>query len=303
MTTDSHDARDPLNPLNPLNSLNSLNSLIMPMASDSLIALIQPFLDDELPASERARVEAVLAQDPVLRDMVDEQRTVRQALRQLPPEAAPQALQARVLLELDAVDREQAAAPAPGWRQRFAGVDRRVRLLFRGAAVMVPAGATALALFLVTRTGTERHVPEASPVAATTTPSAPASTPAILDAERSGLVLGAAPGVSPGVRLVGAAVPASERPPASVIVERQVGPRRVLDRHEPAGGPSPSEPHAYRGRNYWLGQVGGRPAVAFESDGVRHTLTADTREVTAFRQDREYAFLLALGSALRDAER
>ena len=289
MTTDSHDARDPLNPLNPL---------IMPMASDSLIALIQPFLDDELPDSERARVEAVLAQDPVLRDMVDEQRTVRQALRQLPPEAAPQALQARVLLELDAVDREQAAAPAPGWRQRFAGVDRRVRSLFRGAAVMVPAGATALALFLVTRTGTERHVPEASPVAA-----APASTPAILDAERSGLVLGAAPGVSPGVRLVGAAVPASERPPASVIVERQVGPRRVLDRHEPAGGPSPSEPHAYRGRNYWLGQVGGRPAVAFESDGVRHTLTADTREVTAFRQDREYAFLLALGSALRDAER
>ena len=270
----------------------------MPMASDSLIALIQPFLDDELPDSERARVEAVLAQDPVLRDMVDEQRSVRQALRDLPPEVAPQALQARVLLDLDAVDREQAAAPAPGWRQRFAGVDRRVRSLFRGAAVMVPAGATALALFLVTRTGTERHVPEASPVAA-----APASTPAILDAERSGLVLGAAPGVSPGVRLVGAAVPASERPPASVIVERQVGPRRVLDRHEPAGGPSPSEPHAYRGRNYWLGQVGGRPAVAFESDGVRHTLTADTREVTAFRQDREYAFLLALGSALRDAER
>jgi len=280
-------------------SHDPLEPLIMPMASDSLIALIQPFLDDELPDSERARVEAMLAQDPVLRDMVDEQRTVRQALRQLPPEAAPQALQARVLLELDAVDREQAAAATPGWRQRFAGVDRRVRSLLRGAAVMVPAGATALALFLVIRTGTERHVPEASPVAAASTP----STPAILDAERSGLVLGAAPGVSPGVRLVGAAMPASERPPASVIVERQVGPRRVLDRHEPAGGPSPSEPHAYRGRSYWLGQVGGQPAVAFESDGVRHTLTADTREVAAFRQDREYAFLLALGSALRDAER
>ena len=293
MTTDSHDARDPLNPS---------NSPIMPMASDSLIARIQPFLDDELPDRERARVEAVLAQDPVLRDMVDEQRTVRQVLRDLPPEPAPQALQARVLLELDAVDREQAAAQAPGWRQRFAGVDRRVRSLLRGAAVMVPAGATALALFLVTRTGTERHVPEASPVAAATTPTTP-TRPTILDAERSGLVLGAAPGVSPGVRLVGAAMPTSERSPGSVIVERQVGPRRVLDRHEPAGGPSPSEPHAYRGRNYWLGQVGGRPAVAFESDGVRHTLTADTREVTAFRQDREYAFLLALGSALRDAER
>jgi len=283
MTTDAHDPRDPA---------------IMPMASDSLIALIQPFLDDELPASERARVEALLAQDPVLRDMVEEQSSVRQALRQLPPEAAPQALQARVLLELDAVDREQAAA-TPGWRQRFAGVDRRLRSFIRGAAIMVPAGATALALFLVTRTGTERHVPEASPIAAATT----ATTPAILDPTRSGLVLGATPGVSPGVRLVGAALPASERAPGSVIVERQVGPRRVLDRHEPAGGPAPSEPHAYRGRNYWLGQVGGQPAVGFESDGVRHTLTADTREVAAFRQDREYAFLLALGSALRDAER
>ncbi len=285
MTT--HDPRDPA---------------IMPMASDSLIALIQPFLDDELPASERARVEALLAQDPVLRDMVEEQSTVRQALRELPPEAAPQALQARVLLELDAVDREQAAA-SPGWRQRFTGVDRRLRSFLRGAAVMVPAGATALALFLVTRTGSERHVPEASPVVATSTTATTATTPAILDPERSGLVLGAAPGVRPGVRLVGADLPASERPPGSVIVERQVGPRRVLDRHEPAGGPAPSEPHAYHGRNYWLGQVGGQPAVAFESDGVRHTLTADTREVAAFRQDREYAFLLALGSALRDAER
>ncbi|HEY0134680.1 MAG TPA: hypothetical protein VGB85_11385, partial [Nannocystis sp.] len=268
----------------------------MPMASDSLIALIQPFLDDELPASERARVEAVLAQDPVLRDMVDEQRSVRQALRDLPPEAAPQALQARVLLELDAVDREQAADPAPGWRDRFGG---RLRSFFRGAAVMVPAGATALALFLVTRTGAERHVPEASPASAPVT----AAAPTLLDPSRSGLVLGAAPGASPGVRLVGAALPTGDRPPSSVIVERQVGPRRVLDRHEPAGGPPPSEPHAYRGRSYWLGHVGGQPAVAFESDGVRHTLTADTRESAGFRQDREYAFLLSLGDALQEAER
>lgn len=290
MSTDFHDPMD--------------TDDTMPMASDSLIALIQPFLDDELQGSERARVEAVLAQDPVLRDMVDEQRTVRQALRDLPREPAPQALQARVLLDLDAIDREQAAAAiaaVPGWRQRLGGLDRRMRSFFRGAAVMVPAGATALALFLVTRTGSERHVPEASPVVATAT-TAPA--PAILDPERSGLVLGAAPGVSPGVRLVGAALPAPERAqPQSMIVERQVGPRRVLDRHEPAGGPSPSKPHAYQGRDYWLGQVGGQPAVAFESDGVRHTLTADTREVPGFREDREYAFLLALGNALQDAER
>ena len=68
---------------------------------------------------------------------------MRQALQKLPRPAAPQALQARVLLELDAIDREQAAAPAlpvlaaPRWS--------RLRAFFRGAAVMVPAGATALA--------------------------------------------------------------------------------------------------------------------------------------------------------------
>jgi len=302
MSTDLHDPMD----------TDDTDDMPMPMASDSLIALIQPFLDDELQGSERARVEAVLAQDPVLRDMVDEQRTVRQALRDLPREPAPQALQARVLLDLDAIDREQAAAATaavPGWRQRLGGVDRRLRSFLRGAAVMVPASATALALFLVTRTGSERHVPEASPVVATATATTTPA-PAILDPERSGLVLGAAPAASPGVRLVGAALPAAERalPQSvqsvqSVIVERQVGPRRVLDRHEPAGGPSPSKPHAYHGRDYWLGQVGGQPAVAFESDGVRHTLTADTREVPGFREDREYAFLLALGHALQDAER
>ena len=34
-----------------------------PAASDSLIALIQPFVDDELAPADRARVEAVLAED------------------------------------------------------------------------------------------------------------------------------------------------------------------------------------------------------------------------------------------------
>ena len=39
-------------------------------ASDSLIGLIQPYVDDVLPPDERARVDAVLAEDPVLREMV-----------------------------------------------------------------------------------------------------------------------------------------------------------------------------------------------------------------------------------------
>ncbi len=272
-------------------------------ASDSLIGLIQPFLDDELAPADRARVEAMLARDPVLRDMVAEQSTVRQALRELPGERAPQALQARVLLELDAVDREQAATRTPaapaGWR--------RLRTFFRGAALMVPAGATALALFLVARTGLERPVLEDSQLASMNELAAPSlASTSILGAARDGLVLGAAPRATPGVRLVGANVAdtsAPERETGAIVVERQIGPRRVLDRHEPAGGPAPSKPHAFLGRNYWLGQVGGQPAVAFESDGIRHTLTGDNRESPPFRTDREYTFLLALGNALQDAER
>lgn len=254
-------------------------------ASDSLIALIQPFLDDELGPSERARVEAQLAADPVLRDMVEEQATVRQVLRELPREPAPQALHARVLLELDAVDREHAAEAALTPPARV-GLGHRLRSFFRGAALMVPAGATALALFLLMRTGSED--PVAAPIAtATPTP----------------LVVGAATASpSPGVRLVGAALPAGEREPGGPIyVERRVGERLLLDRHEAAGGPPPSVAHDYRGRSYWLGQVQGRPAVAFESDGVRHTLTRGDEQ--GLRDSREYMLLLSLGHTLRDAER
>jgi negative regulator of sigma E activity len=283
-----------------------------PAASDSLIALIQPFVDDELAPADRARVEAVLAEDPVLRDMVEEQRTVRQVLRDMSRETAPQALQARVLLELDAVDRERAAEaelnPAASPARIGArvgarvGLAARLRSFLRGAAVMVPAGATALALFLVTRTGTERHVLEASPAVATAAATAP-------------LIVGAGPAAPApaGVRLVGAALPGDPRDgelgkARSIIVERRVGDRLVLDHHEPADGRQPAATghlrgptHEYRGRSYWLGQVQGRPAVAFESDGVRHTLSRGDER--GLRDAREYMLLLSLGHALRDAER
>lgn len=273
-------------------------------ASDSLIALIQPFVDDELAPAERARVEAVLAEDPVLRDMVDEQRTVRQVLRDMSREAAPQALQARVLLELDAVDRERAAEAElhPAARPARPALAARLRSFLRGAAVMVPAGATALALFLVTRTGTERHVLEASPTVAT---AAATAAPLIVGADAPA---GERPAA--GVRLVGAALPGDPDgelgEARSVIVKRRVGARLVLDRHQPAGAagmelPGPSRAHEYRGRNYWLGQVQGRPAVAFESDGVRHTLSSGDDQ--RLRDAREYMLLLSLGHALRDAER
>jgi hypothetical protein len=283
-----------------------------PAASDSLIGLIQPYVDDVLPPDERARVDAVLAEDPVLRDMVEEQCSVRRALQSLPRHTAPQALQARVLLELDAIDREQAASPvltmiaAPRWP--------RLRAFFRGATVMVPAGATALALFLLVRTGTDLG-PSPSPAiatdavmatATTTPPTTATASPALAEfnLDRAPLLLGSAAGdPRPGVRLVGASLGSPGRddlaePRAPRLVELQVGSRRILDRQEPAGGPPPGPAHDHHGRRFWLGTIEGQPAVSFETEGLRHTLT---RLGPGFADEQEYMFLLSLGHTLRSA--
>jgi hypothetical protein len=249
-------------------------------ASDSLIALIQPYVDDDLPPDERARVDAVLAEDPVLRDMVEEQCSVRRALQALPRASAPQALQARVLLELDAIDRELAASPAPTptrWPW--------LRWFFRGAAVMVPAGATALAMFLLVRTQGE------APIAASQGPAE-----FRLNQLDPPLLLGSAAEPSPGVRLVGLGSRGTANPQGSQMVELRVGSRRVLDRQEPAGGPPPGPAHDHHGRRFWLGTVDGQPAVSFETDGLRHTLT---RLGPGFADEQEYMFLLSLGHAMR----
>ena len=252
-----------------------------PLPSDSLLGLIQPYIADELPPAERARVDARLAEDPQLRDMVAEQCAIRQDLRDMSPEAAPQALRARVLLELDSVDRERAserpAAPQPGpWQ--------RLRALFRGAAVMVPASATAVALFLFVRT--DAPSAEVAAVAEVATASAP-------------IVVGRDNGaVHPAVRLVGASVDAA---PSPAIRTLAVGDRRVLDRQDPAGGLVPGNAREFRGQRFWLGHLGDRPAVAFEVGGVRHTLTA--ADGPRLRDDLEFLFLLEIGDQLRAASR
>lgn len=267
-----------------------------PAASDSLIGLIQPYVDDDLPADERARVDAVLAEDPVLREMVEEQCSVRQALRSLPPTSAPQALQARVLLELDAIDREQLAlereqVASPRWS--------RWRSFFRGAAVMVPAGATALALFLMVRTGTQNDAPITTASATTSAPTSAHTTRPEFRLDQAPLLFGSGNAdPSPGVRLVGASLGSraigSSDPPH--MVELRVGSRRIIDRQEPAGGPPPGPAHDHRGRRFWLGTIEGQPAVSFETEGLRHTLT---RLGPGFADEQEYMFLLSLGHTMR----
>lgn len=235
---------------------------------------IQPYIDGELAPSERAEVEAQLARDPALRDMVEAQRQIRQVLRDMPRATAPQALRARVLLDLDAIDREQAApAPTPP-APRLA----RLRAFLRGAAVMVPAGAAALALFVVAR-NLDR-------------PASPSPGPRDIAVRIVDV-----PETSP-IR------PVSLRAGSEVVY--QIGTQRIIDRQEPASGATPGAPRVYRGAAYAVAQDAlGRVAVVFDAAGVRHTLSLDLPEGAVLgAPDREVAALLELGHLVRsDAAR
>lgn len=234
------------------------------------IHTLQPFIDGELAEAERAEVEALLARDPALRQLVEEQLRIRQVLRDLPRATAPQALRARVLLELDAIDRESAPRPA-------APRPSRLRAFFRGGALMLPAGAAAFGLFLAART--------------VSTPAAPAAS-------------GAAPREF-SVRLVDVPEDSPLRPvslPTGDQIVYEVGPRRVIDhRDRAATGALPERVQLYRGARYHLGLgADGRPQVVFDVGGVRHTLREDAAARPAgLDPDAALEALLELGHLVR----
>lgn len=231
---------------------------------------IQPYIDGELAEAERAEVEAELAAYPELSAMVDEQRKIRQVLRDLPKPAAPQALRARVLLELDAIDRAEAAAAAPAARPSPWGA--RLRALLRGAGVMLPAGAAALVLFVVAR-GVERPAAEA--------PAQRDLAVRILDV----------PEASP-IREV------SLNPGTEVVYQR--GGQRIVVRKEPASGDLRGEILIRDGARYALTRdARGRRVLAFEAGGVRHRLHVERPAGARADEDAEIAALLEVGQALR----
>lgn len=236
---------------------------------------LQPFIDGELTDAEHAEVEAQLARDPALRELAEEQLKIRQVLRDLPKATAPQALRARVLLELDAIDREHAPAPAAPPPPRFA----RLRAFLRGAAVMVPAGAAALALFVVTRS-LER-------------PSAP---PAAAPRDLAVRIVDVPDAEGP-IRPVSLATPTADE------VVYEVGPRRFIDRRGRAGaGELPGAVQVYRGASYHLGRAAdGRLTVAFDVGGVRHTLREEV--ALAAPPEQRVRSLLELGHFVRTGAR
>ncbi|MFZ6179770.1 anti-sigma factor family protein [Nannocystis pusilla] len=231
---------------------------------------LQPFIDGELTEAERAEVEAQLARDPAMREVAEEQLRIRQLLRDLPRATAPQALRARVLLELDAIDRETAPKPAAAPQRS------RWRNFLRGGALMLPAGAAAFGLFLVART-----LPG---------PAAPTR-----DAGPRDLA----------VRLVD--VPEDSSPlqpvalPTGDDVIYEVGPRRVIDHRDQATADAlPERVQLYRGSRYHLGRgADGRPQVVFDVGGVRHTLREDPDRVGEVSLEQSLEALLELGHLVR----
>jgi hypothetical protein len=232
---------------------------------------LQPFIDGELAEAERAEVEARLARDPALRQQVEEQLQIRQLLRDLPRATAPQALRARVLLELDAIDRESAsrsvAAPRPS----------RWRSFLRGGALMLPAGAAAFGLFLVAR-----NLP------------GPAGSAPARDAAPRDLA----------VRIVDVPEDSVLQPvslPTGDQIVYEVGPRRVIDHRDRArAGALPEQVQLYRGARYHLGRsADGRPQVVFDVGGVRHTLREDPDLPAEVSLEQSIETLLELGHLVR----
>ncbi|HEY8380366.1 MAG TPA: hypothetical protein VIK91_27975 [Nannocystis sp.] len=241
------------------------------------IHTIQPFIDGELAEAERAEVEALLARDPALRQLVEEQRRVRQALRDLPKQPAPQALRARVLLALDAIDREDAVKAAPPRPSRL-------RAFLRGGALMLPAGAAAFGMFLFARTF---------------------ATPAALESSASAEPRGLASRPEFAVRIVDVPEDSPLQPvslPTGDRIVYEVGPRRVIDHRERgAGGALPDRVRYYRGAHYYLGRgADGRPLVVFDVGGVRHTLREDvSTRPHGSGSDADLEALLELGHFVR----
>ncbi|MBR2819528.1 MAG: anti-sigma factor [Reyranella sp.] len=83
-------------------------------------AMVEPYLDGELPAGESVRFEAALEACPDCRGKLDRLRGLRSLIRELPAERAPDLMRARLERELRAAIAaaaplvESASSPTPG---------------------------------------------------------------------------------------------------------------------------------------------------------------------------------------------
>ncbi|HFE44656.1 MAG TPA: hypothetical protein ENJ18_04060 [Nannocystis exedens] len=256
-------------------------------STDPLIRRLQPYIDGELDSETAASVAAEIAEDPALKDMVEEQLRSRQLLQSLEKETAPQALRARVLLELDAVDREtefdKEAARKRGWG--------RLRNFFRGALVLTPAAAAALFLFAITRVGTPASTDSPiAPPAVQQDMSLSTLQPQIIDRPMSG--------AAEGVNLVSLGKLDSSGDPQPELFEYRLnryGARAFELRQASRGGTLRGTRRSYRGRTYFVSTDRiGRPVVAYDDGRQLHILVS-----TDPTDGGDLQALLKLGAMLR----
>ncbi len=229
-----------------------------PVDTHRLAGLLQPYIDGTISAEDRTWVDQQAAQDSGVYELLNEQTEVRSALQAMDPVAAPQALRARVLLELDAFDREQAQVTAEPqtspWR-------RRLRALVRGAGLMVPAGATAVALFFVVRTSF-------APVPEPTEPNSALSTE--IGSGALPIQLGSPATNQPGLQPV--ALSSARSNSAKVVYS--INGQLVIDQQQRAHTPKPLGTQVrYRGVTFFVGNSPQGPVVRFRHQGVDHELS------------------------------
>lgn len=257
-----------------------------------LVGLLQPFVDGELSPEEHELVARQVATSSEYQAIVGEQQRVRAALRQLALEGAPSGLRARILADLDALDRERERAERRGWLTPIAG---RLRAFGKGTLLMMPAAAAAALLFFVARHG---------------------------DLELGGHVEG---GLAPALALHRSAPPEAEGFPIQYVpsealprgVEQVSGSldpqaihyrdaegRLIVDRQRWAAHVKPSGTRqVFRGHTYYLGRdERGRARVEFVRGSVLHGLTVEqgNRPLAAIEaSEPDFRRLLELGEALR----
>jgi hypothetical protein len=257
-----------------------------------LVGLLQPFVDGELSPEEHEHVALRVASNPTYQAIVDEQQRVRAALRGLARESASSGLRARLVAELDEVDREHERERRRGWLTPIAG---RLRAFGKGTLLMMPAAAAAAVLFLLARQG-ELEIGNSV----------------------AGGVLDGAPQVAlhgkPGARAfpidsTGASLPSGvEQVSGSVgdqaIHFRDAEGRLIVDRPRQLfhGQPSGTR-QVFRGQTYHLGRdERGRARVEFVRDGIVHSLRVEQGHspLAAIDADEpDFLRLLELGEALR----
>lgn len=254
-----------------------------------LVGMLQPFVDGELSPEEHEHVALRVASNPTYQAIVDEQQRVRAALRGLARETASSGLRARIVAELDEVDREHEQARRRGWLTPIAG---RLRAFGKGTLLMMPAAAAAAVLFLLARQGE-------------------------LELGRSvaGGVLDGSPQVGLHAKSPERVFPIDEsRAPLPSGVEQVSGSvgeqaihyrddegRLIVD-HPRRGQPSGTR-QVFRGQTYHLGRdERGRARVEFVRDQVVHSLTVEqgNRPLAAIdAKEPDFLRLLELGEALR----